>query len=297
MELPQLPMQGKVCLLTGATDGIGKEAALQLARQGAQVVLVGRNPQKTAQVLSEIRAVGPTCEGDALIADLSVQAEVRRVAAEFQARYRRLDVLINNAGGLFERRIETQDGLEMTFALNHLAYFLLTQELRGLLLASQPARVVNTSSIGHFLAGWLNFGDLQSRRMYIFFLAYCRSKLANLYFTYELARQLHGTQVTVNAVHPGFVASNLGENNTFFKPIFALMKKAAITPAQGGQNLAYLAANPALQAVSGGYFHERKQVSSSPVSYNSAAARQLWEISGALTTGNCVKNLVRLQKR
>jgi NAD(P)-dependent dehydrogenase (short-subunit alcohol dehydrogenase family) len=277
-------MREKTCLVTGATSGIGKATAHALARQGAKLVVVGRNLPKTEAAVQEIRQQSGNPDVAFLLADLSSQAQIRQLAGEFRARYDRLDVLVNNAGAVFARRQESVDGLELTFATNHLNYFLLTNLLLDRLRASAPARIVNVASAAHQGVA-LDFDDLQMRRRYGMMLAYGRSKLANLYFTYELARRLAGSGVTVNTVHPGYVATGLGANNFGFlgrllKPLINLPGKA---PGDGADTVIYLATSPGVEGVSGEYFVDRRPVPSSQVSYDEDAARRLWQISEELT--------------
>lgn len=276
-------MNDKVVLITGATDGIGRITAEHLAAAGAKVVLVGRNPHKTEQVARAIgEQYGPE-KVDTLLADLSVQSQVRALADAFMARYQRLDVLINNAGAVFMNRNESADGIEMTFALNHLAYFLLTNLLLERLVSSAPARIVNVSSDAH-QAARLNLNDLENRRAFSGFKAYSQSKLANVLFTYELARRMQGRGVTVNALHPGFVATNFGvSNGGFFRPLFRLLQLAAIKPVEGARTTLYLASSPDLAGVSGQYFAKQKAVRSTAASYDEDTARRLWEVSAQMT--------------
>jgi len=214
-----------------------------------------------------------------LRADLSSQQEVRQLARQFHERYSRLDVLVNNAGGLWMKRQTTVDGLEMTWAVNHLAYFLLTQLLLDVLKASAPARIINVSSRAHQRANLL-FDDLLGERRYGGWNAYCRSKLANLLFTYELARRLQGTGVTVNALHPGFVATGFAGNNGWLGRLFqSLARWTAISPEEGAQTILYLATAPEVANVSGKYFVQKRAVSSSAASSDEAAARRLWQVS------------------
>ncbi len=273
---------GKTVLVTGATDGIGKATARELARLGATVVIVGRNPQKSATTVRQIREETGNSQVDYLLADLSVQAEVRRLAADFLARYPRLDALINNAGGFFLRRQVSADGIEMTFALNHLAYFLLTRLLQDRIVDSAPARIINVASEAHRGAR-LDFDNLQLERGYGSMRAYGQSKLANLLFTYELARRLDGTGVTVNAVHPGLVATNLGKNNGLLVRLaMNLIRFVARTPDQGAETIVYLAASPEVAGVTGQYFIDCHPLRTSPESYDEAAARRLWEVSAQM---------------
>jgi NAD(P)-dependent dehydrogenase (short-subunit alcohol dehydrogenase family) len=277
-------MAGKTVLITGATNGIGQAAALELARMGAGLVIVGRSPQKTDSTVQEIRALGQgLVEG--LVADLSSMAEVRRMADEYRQRHDRLDVLINNAGAIFASRQLTADGYEMTFAVNHLAYFLLTNLLLDLLIASAPSRIVNVSSRAHE-GGKMDFADLQGEKSYGMGgnRAYGQSKLANVMFTYELARRLAGTGVTVNALHPGVVATGFGENTGgAMGAAMRVFHRFSLTPEEGADTVVYLASSPEVAGVSGKYWVKRQPVSSSPASYNEAAQKRLWEISTQMT--------------
>ena len=275
-------LENKIMLVTGATAGIGEATALELARQGATVVGVGRNPQKCAAVSERIQRETGNARVEFLVADLSLVAEVRRVAQVFQAKYARLDVLVNNAGAFNYERIVTAEGRELTWALNHLNYFVLTTALLPLLKASAPSRVVSVSSGAHF-GGHLNFDDLEGARSYSGWSAYAQSKLANVMFTYELARRLEGTGVTANVLHPGFVATNFGHNNRGLvdKVMSLIQRLAALTPQQGAATQLYLAAAPEVDGVSGKYFDNRKAVASSRASYDVAAQQRLWALSEA----------------
>lgn len=277
-------MQGKVVLVTGATAGIGLVTARELARLGATVVGVGRNAEKSARVAESIRAASDNVSLEFLVADLSVQAEVHKLAAEFKQKYARLDVLINNAGAYFMRREVSVDGIELTWALNHLAYFLLSSSLLDVLKATAPARIVNVSSEAHRRSK-LNFDDLENRRSYNGFLAYGQSKLANVLFTYELASRLAGTGVTANALHPGFVATQFGHNNgAVVRALMRFIQRfGGLSPEQGAQTSLHLAASPEVEGVTGKYFDNRRAVPSSPESYDEAGARRLWEISERMT--------------
>jgi NAD(P)-dependent dehydrogenase (short-subunit alcohol dehydrogenase family) len=284
MEKPMNEIAKKVILITGATNGIGKAAALALARQGANGVIVGRSPEKTQATVKEIQEQSGNSRVEGLVADLSSLAEVRRLAQAFQAQYPRLDVLINNAGGYFTRREVTVDGYERTFAFNHLAYFLLTNLLLPVLKASAPSRIVNVSSRAH-VSGPLNFDDLQNQNYSMGGNhAYGQSKLANVMFTYELARRLEGTGVTVNALHPGVVATGFGENNTgMTRAAMKLLHRFSLSPEAGADTVVYLASAPEVAGVTGKYWDKRQAVPSSRESYDEAAQKRLWEISAQLT--------------
>lgn len=273
-------MQGKTVLITGATAGIGKETARALQQRGAHVVIVGRNPQKTADVVSEIKTQNPSGgEVDGMVADLSSLAEIRRLAEEFKQKYDRLDVLVNNAGAYFNQRKLSVDGYEMTFALNHLGYFYLTHLLLDLIKSSSPARIVNVSSGAHAM-GKINFDNLNSKGLYLGWTEYGTSKLMNILFTRELCRQLEGTHVTANALHPGFVATNFGHNgNGIGKWIIQLTQRNALTPEQGAQTSIYLASSPEVTGVSGAYFYDRRIVQPSKSAQDDEVARRLWDVS------------------
>lgn len=266
-------MIGKICLITGATDGVGKVTAITLAQAGATVIGVGRNPQKIKATLAE--AGSTTGSLEFMTADLSSQAEVRNLADEFKRKYDRLHVLVNNAGALFTSYRETVDGIEMTFALNHLSYFLLTNLLLDTIRASAPARIINVASNAHE-GNTIDFEDLQLKRGYREWTAYGASKLANILFTYELARRLQGTGVTVNAVHPGFV-------NTNFQRAAGLNMRGPLTPEEGADTQIWLAQSPEVEGVTGKYFVRRRDTRSSDFSYDQAVARRLWEISAEMT--------------
>lgn len=278
-------MKNKICLITGATSGIGEVTALALAQLGAQVVVVGRSEARGQATLRRIRSAVPNAELDLLLADLSSLAEVRQLAQQFKLRYSRLDVLINNAGAFFARRQQTMDGIELTFALNHLNYFLLTNLLLDPLKASAPARIVNVSSSGHWRARRMDFENLhQQGRWFDGWLAYGQSKLANIMFTYELARRLEGTGVTANVVHPGLVATRFGYNNGWLgRVVMPLIHAVALTSEQGAETLIYLAASPEVEGITGKYFESKRMLRSSPASYDQAAAKRLWEVSEAMT--------------
>lgn len=277
-----MTMQGKICLITGGTNGIGKSTALELARMGATVVIVGRDAQKTAQVVDEIRAASRNNNVDSLLADLSSQQEVRRLADEFKSKYSHLHVLLNNAGAVFMQRQLSVDGIEMTFALNHLAYFLLTHLLLDTIKASVPARIINVSSGAH-TSGKIDFDNLQGERNYGPG-AYGNSKLANILFTVELARHLEETGVTVNALHPGFVATGFAKNNG--KIIAALVSLfvplVARSPAKGAETSIYLASSPAVEKIIGKYFYDSKVTPTAPQATDLAVAKKLWDVSAEM---------------
>jgi NAD(P)-dependent dehydrogenase (short-subunit alcohol dehydrogenase family) len=275
-------MTGKICMVTGATDGIGKATAMALAQMGATVVVAGRSEQKCVATVEQIVQKTGNQQVEHMLSDFSVLAEVRQLAADFVRRNDRLDVLVNNAGAMFLRRSLSPDGYEMTFAVNHLAPFLLTHLLLDIIKASAPARIVNVASGGH-RRKVLDFDDLQSRKGYSPMRVYGKSKLANMLFTYELAHRLKGTSVTVNAMHPGFVRTNMGANNGWFvRLMLPLIHIASLTPEQGARTAVYLASSPEVEGVSGKYFINCAPARSSRASHDKEAAARLWQASAEM---------------
>jgi NAD(P)-dependent dehydrogenase (short-subunit alcohol dehydrogenase family) len=276
-------MRDKIILITGATSGIGKITALELARMGAEIILVSRSEARcasTAQwITRETGNPGVSFEE----ADLSSLGEIRRLAAAITRRTSTLDVLVNNAGGFFWERELSADGIEMTFALNHLNYFLLTHLMLDLLKRGSPARIINVSSNAHRRAE-IQFSDLMGEKSYFHFKAYGQSKLANVLFTYELARRLEGSGVTANALHPGFVDTGFArEGKSVVRHIMPLIQRFAISPEEGAETSIYLASSPEVGGITGAYFENQKPVQSAPESYNRDTARKLWEISAEMT--------------
>jgi NAD(P)-dependent dehydrogenase (short-subunit alcohol dehydrogenase family) len=280
-------MEGKICFVTGATSGIGLAVATALAQKGAAVVVGGRNSQKCEHICTKIKNITNNAKVDYLVADLSSQKEIRGLADQFNNKYDRLDVLVNNAGAKFTSRLTTVDGNEMTFALNHLSYFLLTQSLLPHLHASSSARIINVASEAHHGAK-IDFNDLQNENHYIGKKAYNQSKLANILFTYELSRRLNGSSVTVNAMAPGGVITNFCFNNgwvSWLKHVGAhLLARNLIGPKTAAETIVYLATSDEVRSVSGQYFFEKKMLKSSLASYDKDSAEKLWGISRELTT-------------
>jgi NAD(P)-dependent dehydrogenase (short-subunit alcohol dehydrogenase family) len=286
MQISDNPLQGKTILVTGATSGIGRVTAVALAKMGAAVYCAGRDPQRTQSTVTEIQNESANQQVYGLLANLASFQEIRALAHEIHQRTERLDVLVNNAGAIFLSRKLSQDGIELTFALNHLAYFLLTNLLLDLLKTTAAevgeARVVNVSSAAH-LGAHMHFDDLQFEHGYGGMRAYGQSKLANVLFTYELARRLEGSAVSANALHPGFVASRFATNNGPLANIaMQLARLIAISPEEGARTSIYLASSPEVKGVSGKYFVKSQPVRSDPASYDEQAARRLWEISAKM---------------
>jgi NAD(P)-dependent dehydrogenase (short-subunit alcohol dehydrogenase family) len=274
---------GKTVMITGATAGIGRVTARELARMGANLVLVCRNRARGEETVREIRAAAGNEEVELMIADLASRAEIRRLAEGFLATRRPLHVLVNNAGIFNLRRETTADGIEAVFAVNHLAYFLLTSLLLDRLRESAPARIVNVASDAHHW-GTIDFADLQAERRYRSMGVYGRSKLANILFTYELAKRLEGSGVTVNCLHPGAVGTQLGSNNGWIaRVLLPLLRPLMRTPEHGAETSIHLASSPEVEGVSGRYFVDRREKRSSPESYDAEVARRLWETSERMT--------------
>jgi NAD(P)-dependent dehydrogenase (short-subunit alcohol dehydrogenase family) len=277
-------IRGKTVLLTGATSGIGLEASVALARQGARVVMVGRNEVKTAAAVADVSARSGSKEVSSLLCDFSSQASVRALAEAVRSRVDRLDVLVNNAGGVNKARQVTVDGIEATFAVNHLGYFLLTNLLLDLVVKSAPARVVTVASVGH-RRGTLDFEDLGFERGgYSIMRAYGRSKLANILFAAELARRLAGSGVTSNSLHPGSVDTNIWSGAPLWaKPIIQLVfRPFFISAEKGGERIVQLAASADLEGVTGKYFEDGKAVDPAPLARDGALATRLWDVSARM---------------
>ena len=283
MENTNGSMNGKVVLITGGTSGIGKAAATALAGMGATVVVTGRDRERGEAAADEIRRESGNDKVSLLLADLAVQEQVRRLAEEFRERHDRLDVLVNNAGQVQNKRTETPDGIEITLAVNHLAPFLLTNLLLDMLKESAPSRIVTVSSEGQRW-GRLDLDDLQSRRRYKPFQVYGMTKLANIMFTFELAERLEGTGVTANCLHPGGVNTNFGNNNRGFTTLlFRAFKPFMRSPERGADTVVYLASSPDVEGMTGKYLSDRKLITASGEAYDQDLRRKLWQISEELT--------------
>ncbi len=276
-------MQGKTVLITGGTGGIGRAAAVGLASLGARVGVTGRDRARAEGAAAAIARESGNRAVDVFVADMSSQAEVRRLSEEVLGTYPRLDVLLNNVGGFWAHRHLTADGLEHTFALNHLAPFLLTNLLLERLIASAPARVVTVSS-GAQSMGRIDFDDLMGEAKYSGQRAYNQSKLANVMFTYELARRLKGTGVTATVLHPGVTRTGFGAEDTArgWGPLIAVMRPFMKTPGQGAKTSVYLASSPQVEGLTGQYFSNRTPKASQKASYDSATTARLWQVSADL---------------
>lgn len=277
-----MDLANKIALVTGATAGIGLETARGIAKTGATVVIVGRDVAKCEKVVTELQTSTSSDKIEYLVADLFSLDAIRHLADDFKSRYSRLDVLVNNAGAIFDKRETTVDGFEKTFALNHLSYFLLTNLLLDVLKQSQPSRIVSVSSVAHTFASKIDFDDLQfERKRYSGMGAYAQSKLMNVLFTYQLARRLTGTNVAANCLHPGGVASNFADNTGgILKAAAWLFKNTfAITPAKGAETSIYLATSTEVETITGKYFDNKREKESSKISYDVETQKRLWEAS------------------
>jgi NAD(P)-dependent dehydrogenase (short-subunit alcohol dehydrogenase family) len=279
-------LKGKTCVITGATSGIGRAASVQLGRLGADLILTGRDERKGAELLRRLQRDPASGTALFLRADLSVQREVRELAAAIRSRCARVDVLINNAGARFDTFRSSPDKIEMTFATNHLSHFLLTLLLLDTLRAAEAARVITVASGAHSNAR----GDFERcfrAETYDRKAAYGSSKLANLMFAYELARRLKGTNITSNSVDPGGVATNLGRNNSFMSWMrhigYYALKRELLSPKKGAETIVFLASSPTVEGVSGKYFFRKREIESSAISKDDAAAKRLWESSLRMT--------------
>ncbi|HSM44275.1 MAG TPA: SDR family NAD(P)-dependent oxidoreductase [Acidimicrobiia bacterium] len=276
-------MTGKTVVITGGTGGIGKATAIGLSSMGARVGITGRDRTRAERVATEIEAESGNPAVDVFVADLSSQTEHRRMAGEVLTAYPRLDVLVNNVGGFWAHRHVTSDGLEHTFALNHLAPFLLTSLLLERLVASAPARVVTVAS-GAQSMGNIDFDDLMGEREYSGQQAYNQSKLANVMFTYELARRLQGTGVTANVMHPGMTNTSFSAEDPAraMAPVVLLARPFMKSPKKGAETAVYLASSPEVEGVSGLYFANRKAKKSNISSYDREVTARLWQVSADL---------------
>ncbi len=281
--MTQTMMRDRICLVTGATGGMGVVIARELAAQGATVVLVGRDAHKGAAIQREIAQATGNTAVDLLLADLSSQQEIRRLVEEIRRRYGQLHVLVNNAGVHIQERHLSPDGLEMNLAVNHLASFLLTDLLLDTLRPSAPARIVNVAS--NSMTKTIDLDDLQSERSFVPFAVYGQAKLAMVLCTYALARRLVGTGVTVNALHPGITATKIIGDVAppLARPFLGVIKRFLQTPEQGARTALYLATSPAVEGVSGRYFVREQETRSVPMSYNVALQERMWAISARLT--------------
>ena len=280
-----MSLDGKVVLVTGANAGIGLEACVKLAHMGAELVMVARDPERGQKALEEVKRRSGMTQVELMLCDFGVQAQIRELAKQFRAKHDRLDILINNAGSVSDQRRVTPDGLEQTFAVNHLGYFLLTNLLLDLLEKSAPARIVNVSSVGH-RRGTIDFDNLQYEKGgYSIMSAYGRSKLANVLFTRELARRLEGKRVTVNCLHPGAVATEIWSKAPwYFKPVLAVLKLFMLSSEQGGDHIVFLAVDRTIEGQTGGYYEKDRVLYPSREAQDEAVAKRLWDVSAQLVS-------------
>ena len=279
-----MPVSGKTIVITGATSGIGEVAACELAKQGARIVFTARDRQRAASTMAKLKAANSSADHRMHVADLSSLAEMKRVAKEIVEAESKIDVLINNAGAVFLSRKNSTDGLEMTFATNHMAYFVVTNILLDRLKAGAQARIVSTASDAH-RSGKLDFSDLQSENAYGSFRVYGTTKLENILFTRELSKRLQGTRVTANCLHPGFVATRFGRNNAsniFLKGLSRAIMAFGIKPEEGAKTIIYLASSPDVDGKSGGYYFRSKLEQPTAAAQNDDDARRLWDISAGI---------------
>lgn len=276
-------MKDKVCLITGGTAGIGKATAIGLAERGATIAIVGSKAKRGENAQEEIRKKSGNENIRFWLCDLSSLEEVKKLAGEFQNKYLKLDILVNNAAVFCSSRKYSTDGIELQFAVNHLSHFLLTNQLLEMLIKSAPSRIINVSSNAHF-KGTIDFDDLNLEKRYNGWKAYCRSKLANVLFTYELAARLDPRHVTVNALHPGMVRTNIvGKHASFIYRLgWNLIKITMLSVEKGAETLIYLASSKEVSGISGGYFVDCRQVKSFEMSYKRELAKRLWSLSEEL---------------
>lgn len=279
-----MSVAGKTVVITGATSGIGEVAACDLAKQGARIVFTARDSQRAAATMARLKLANPRADHSVHLADLSSLAEMKQVASEIAATESKIDVLINNAGAVFLSRKTSRDGLEMTFATNHMAYFVVTNILLDRLKAAPGARIVSTASDAH-KSGKLDFSDLQSEKSYSSFRVYGTTKLENILFTRELSRRLQGSGVTANCVHPGFVGTRFGQNNArniVLKGITRAIMSFGLKPEEGAKTIIYLASSPEVEGKSGGYYYKCKPEQPTEAARDDDAARRLWDASAKI---------------
>ena len=287
-----IDMNGKVVMITGANSGIGKETAIELAKMGANIVMVCRSRERGEKALEKIKEMANSEKIELLIADLADQSSIRKMVERFKKSHDKLHVLINNAGVMLSKRTTTPEGYERTFAINHLGHFLLTNLVLDMLKASSPARIINVSSSAHKFAK-LNFDDIDNEHKFSGFRTYANSKLFNILFSYELARRLEGTEVTVNALHPGVIRTNLGKDNTnkLIRLLSTIFRLFMMSSKKGARTTVYLANSPDVENVNGKYFVNRKQKKSSKISFEQTLQNKLWEISANLTNASHFENI------
>jgi len=275
-------MKDKIVLITGATSGVGKETARELLKQGAQVVMLVRNTRKAEQVRDQFLKDNASAKVSIIECDLASLQSVRNAAGQIKKDFSKIDILINNAGAIYSRRLESKDGYELSFAMNHLGHYLLTTEILDIITATKDSRIINVSSEAHRM-GKLDFDDLMADKKYRAFKVYGDAKLANIYFTYELARRLEGTGTTVNALHPGVVRTHFGNDFTgLWRLGFLMYKPFSLSPVKGAITSIYLASSDDVKTITGKYFKKKKAIRSSGISYDKDIAERLWSVSEKL---------------
>ncbi len=286
-----MDLKGKICIVTGSNSGIGKVTALEIAKMGATVIMVSRDRNKGEKALEEVRNLSGNKDVELMLCDFASQKSIRKFAEEFKSKYQKLHILVNNAGLILTEKTITEDGIESTFAINHIGYFLLTELLLDVIRESTPARIVNVSSDAH-KTGHIDFDDINfERKKYSSTGAYCNSKLANILFTRELAKRLKGTKITVNCLHPGVISSNFGNNMSgIFGFLIKIAKPFFTTVEKGAETQIYLATSPQVEDVTGEYFSKKKVAYSTSEANNEQIAKRLWDISNEMVKASSFVN-------
>lgn len=286
-----MDLKGKICIVTGSNSGIGKVTALEIAKMGATVIMVSRDRNKGEKALEEVRNLSGNKDVELMLCDFASQKSIRKFAEEFKSKYQKLHILVNNAGLILTEKTITEDGIESTFAINHIGYFLLTELLLDVIRESTPARIVNVSSDAH-KTGHIDFDDINfERKKYSSIGAYCNSKLANILFTRELAKRLKGTKITVNCLHPGVISSNFGSNTSGILGFLVKIAKPFFTTVEkGAETQIYLATSPQVDDVTGEYFSKKKVAYTTSEANNEGIAKKLWDVSNEMIKASSFTN-------
>ncbi|MEK7431804.1 MAG: SDR family oxidoreductase [Cyanobacteriota bacterium] len=286
-----MDLKGKICIVTGSNSGIGKVTALEIAKMGATVIMVSRDRNKGEKALEEVRNLSGNKDVELMLCDFASQKSIRKFAEEFKSKYQKLHILVNNAGLILTEKTITEDGIESTFAINHIGYFLLTELLLDVIRESTPARIVNVSSDAH-KTGHIDFDDINfERKKYSSIGAYCNSKLANILFTRELAKRLKGTKITVNCLHPGVISSNFGSNTSGILGFLVKIAKPFFTTVEkGAETQIYLATSPQVEDVTGEYFSKKKVAYTTSEANNEGIAKKLWDVSNEMIKASSFTN-------